>query len=380
MKNSISNSEEINKNTSYLTPIPKPSVADPELCRPLWTKGTSRDSKILWLDKNENVDPQLAALTHQIVCEVSRESLYSYPECAPLYNRLGKYLGVASDHLLLTAGSDGAIRSVFEAFVSPGEIVVHTLPTFAMYSVYARMYGAKTVPLEYEPSEEGPVLFLDKTLSIIRGSRPRLVCLPNPDSPTGTVFSESDLRTIIEVAGSVGSLILIDEAYYPFYPKTVLPFTNEYPHLIVAQTFSKAWGLAGLRIGYCAACPDLVQFLHKVRPMYEVNTLAVAVVDRMLDFSNEMLKSVQRLNAGKVAFLSAMKFLGFKVLQGHGNFLHVAFGSHASQIHEALKKRVLYRQNFNEPCLRGFSRFSAATVELFQPVIECIRSVIDVTL
>jgi histidinol-phosphate aminotransferase len=110
--------------------------------------------------------------------------------------------------------------------------------------------------------------------------------------------------------------------------------------------------------------------------MYEVNTLAIYFLERMLDYSEEMLASVKRVNAGKDDFLTAMTDLGFKTLRAEGNFLHVAFGDKAPVIHEALKKVVLYRLDFNDPCLKGYSRFSAAPIELFRPVVQAIRQAV----
>jgi histidinol-phosphate aminotransferase len=111
--------------------------------------------------------------------------------------------------------------------------------------------------------------------------------------------------------------------------------------------------------------------------MYEVNTLAVAVVDKMLDYTNEMLASVQKLNSGRDVFIEEMKNLQLRTLVTHGNFLHVAFGQHASAVHERLKKTVLYRLDGGEGCLKGFSRFSATTAERFQPIIKYIQQVIN---
>jgi histidinol-phosphate aminotransferase len=373
------NCEEDKENMSkhnYAAPNAREPVADPKLFRPDWTGGTPRDPNLLWLDKNENADPELAKLTARLLYEIDPAAIYSYPECTPLYNKLAGHLGVKADHLLLTAGSDGAIRSVFEAFINPGDVVVHTVPTFAMYAVYSKMYGAKVVPLVYQLSDKGPVLTVEEVVNTIVKVRPKLVCLPNPDSPTGTVFVPSEIRTIIEAAGKAGALILIDEAYYPFYEHTVVPWVDDYNHIVVTRTFAKAWGISGLRIGYAVSCADVARLLHKVRPMYEVNTVAVAVVDKMLDYSDEVLASVRRLNAGRDTFLEEMKSLQLRTLVTHGNFLHVAFGQHAPAVHERLKSVVLYRLDGGEPCLKGFSRFSATTAERFQPVIKHIQQVV----
>ena len=356
--------------------IARPAVASPDLTRPDWSAISPRNPGLMWLDKNENIDPELTAITSKILAQLPVAALYSYPDSGPFYHKLGNYLGVGADHLLLAAGSDGVIRSVFEAFINQGDVVVHTQPTFAMYMVYCRMYGAQAVVMEYEPSDLGPFLPVDRVVETIARSKPKLVCLPNPDSPTGTVFSPLEMRSIIEAAGEAGAIILIDEAYHPFYSNSVLPWVDENPHLVVARTFSKAWGLAGLRIGYAVASPQIANLLHKVRPMYEVNTLGIYFVERMLDYSEEMLASVKRVNAGKNDFLTAMADLGFKTFRAEGNFLHVAFGNEAPVIHEALKKVVLYRLDFKDPCLKGYSRFSAAPMGLFRPVIQAIHQAV----
>jgi histidinol-phosphate aminotransferase len=366
--------------SKYAAPAPRAALADPELVRPDWTTPTARDPKLLWLDKNENADPQLAELTTRVVADVvtrlDPKALSTYPESGRFYLKLAKHLNVGADRLLLAAGSDGVIRSVFEAFISPGDRVLHSSPTFAMYPVYGRMYGANTSTLDYQSGAAGPLLTVDAVLSGIARVRPKLVCLPNPDSPTGTVFEAAALRRIIEAAGDVGALILVDEAYHPFCEITAAPWVDEYEHLVVARTFAKAWGLAGMRIGYAIAAPSCALLLHKVRPLYEVNTLAVAVMERMLDHSEEVRKSVQRLNDGRDRMLAAMESLGFRTVHAQGNFMHVAFGDAALAVHAALKDKVLYRLDHREACLKGFTRFTATTAEGFEPLIKTIEAVV----
>ena len=360
-----------------MIPIARPSVADPALQRPDWLKGDRRNPAMLWLDKNENRDPELLKLVARVVADLDPNCLATYPDSAELYRKLGRFVGVDPHCLVLAAGSDGVIRSVFEAYVSPGDTVLITVPTFAMYSVYGRMYGARTIGLPYQPSNRGPVLHSEDIISAIHKEQPRVVCLPNPDSPTGTTFPERELRAIIAAAGETGALILIDEAYHPFHAETVVPWIAEYPHLAVARTTAKAWGMAGLRIGYGVASPEVALALHKVRPMYECSTVGMAALEAMLDHSDAMNASVARLEAGKAAFLEAMEGLGLRVLRGKGNFMHVAFGSHADAVHARLSSTCYYRRDFAESCLKGFSRFSSTTPEQFAPVIHAITEAIE---
>ena len=115
---------------SFAGKIARPAVASPALTRPDWSAIRPRDPGLIWLDKNENIDPELAAITSKILAQLPVTALYSYPDSGPFYHRLGNYLRVGADHLLLAAGSDGVIRSVFEAFINPGDVVVHTATDF----------------------------------------------------------------------------------------------------------------------------------------------------------------------------------------------------------------------------------------------------------
>jgi histidinol-phosphate aminotransferase len=353
-------------------PSPRSAVADSALVRPDWTCGHARDPRRRWLDKNENGDPEMAGLITRIIADLPAHTLISYAEPTALYHKLAAHLDVAANNLLFAAGSDGAIRAAFEAFIEPGDVVLHTAPTFAMYPVYCRMYGARAVTVDYRQSALGPVLSAGTVVEAISLHRPKLVCLPNPDSPTGTVFTAPELHDIIRAAGVIDALVLIDEAYHPFHPHTVVPWIRDYPHLMVTRSTGKAWGLAGLRIGYAVTSHRIATLLHKVRPMYEVSTIAAAVFERLLDHADVMAASVERLMTGKAVFLEAMAGLSLPTIAGHGNFAHVAFGEAAPRIHEALEGIATYRRDFAEPCLKGFSRFSATTPELFQPVIEAI--------
>jgi len=360
----------------FSTPKPRNPVASPRLTRPSWLKTPPRPNGVLWLDKNENHDPALNAFMQRLSKNLPPSALSSYPDAGPLYRKLGEYLGVSPECLILSPGSDGAIRFTFEAFVGEGDRVVHTNPTFAMYPVYSMMYGADVTTIDYAPSDSGPRLSVDTIVDRLEAIRPKLFCLPNPDSPTGTVFDAPELERIIDVAGRAGSVVLIDEAYHPFHRDTVLPWIARYPHLVVARTFAKAWGLAGLRIGYAAAAPDTIRYLHKVRPMYEVSTLSVSFMEQALEHADQMELSVARLEDGKEHFIAAMRRIGHRVTeQNHGNFLHVAFGRKGPAIFAALKDTVLFRQGSDEPCLAGFSRFSATTRELFEPIERIIGDI-----
>lgn len=355
---------------------PRRSLLNPDLQRPSALKSKPRNLDQLWLDKNENLDPVMMQLTREVLQEIPPWGLATYPEAGEVYRKLARWVGVRPEALLLTPGSDGAIRLTFEAFVEDGDAVIHTSPTFAMYPVYSQMFGAAVHRIEYRPTEAGPYLDPAQIIRGVRDFKPKLLCLPNPDSPTGTVLPAEALREILTECEAAGTVFLLDEAYHPFYDWSAVPWTEHSRHLVIARTFAKAWGAAGLRVGYAVGHPDTIALLHKMRPMYEVSTLAVEFMSRMLDRGSEMLQAVARINEGKAFFVEEMRALGFKVLPTAGNFTHVAFGLAGPVIHAALADRVLYRASFSDHCLAGYSRFTVAPRATMAKVVGLIKAAI----
>ena len=152
-------------------------------------------------------------------------------------------------------------------------------PSYAMYPIYARMFGATPVQIPF-----GADLSLDPdALLAAFDSDVELVFIANPNQPTGTVLADDVVRALLDRAEAVGALVIVDEAYYPFSEHTLLPWVADRPNLVVTRTFSKAWGLAGVRAGLVAADPEVVRNLYKVRSAYDVNAVAAACVGVMLD-------------------------------------------------------------------------------------------------
>lgn len=355
---------------------PRRSLSNPELVRPSALDSVPRDPDRLWLDKNENLDPVLMGLLRDVLLEIPPHALNTYPEAGEVYRKLARWVGVSPECLFLTPGSDGAIRSAFEVFVEHGDGVIHTVPTFAMYSVYSQMFGAEVCPIEYERTEAGPRLDPANIIRALREHKPKLLCLPNPDSPTGTIVAPDVLRGILAECEAAGTVLLLDEAYHPFYDWSAVPWTQTSGNLIVARTFAKAWGAAGLRIGYAVAHSQTIALLHKMRPMYEVSTIAVEFMSRMLDKRSEMERAVARINEGKAYFAEEMRYLGFRVLPTAGNFTHVAFGDSGRTVHAALSNKVLYRAASDHPCLAGYSRFTVAPRATMAQVVDLIKQTV----
>tara|TARA_Y100000590_G_scaffold381825_1_gene451316 strand:+ start:5345 stop:6418 length:1074 start_codon:yes stop_codon:yes gene_type:complete len=349
-----------------------------KIYRPDWTVDNIRKSNKLWLDKNENNDEILLKQTKKMLKNIDKSTIFSYPNLAPIYKKLARLLKISPKKILLSAGSDAGIKTVFETFVNEKDKVLRTNPTFAMYKIYSKIFNTKEIIIDYKKTDDGPRLELKKILNIITKSKPKLICLPNSDSPTGHSFSKDEIKKILLTAKKANSFVLIDEAYYPFYPNSALRFIQKYNNLIITRTTAKAWGIAGLRVGYVLSSKRNIEEMHKVRPMYEINNLGAELFKIYISKQSIMKKSVERLLEGKKYFRNELKKLGFKVFKREdGNFVHVNFMDRKKEIIKKLSKRIYFRHSENHKSIKGFSRFSITSKKNFYNIIKIIKQTIN---
>lgn len=291
---------------------------------------TPRETKtrygLLRLDKNENCIGWPAAAVQAAHRRLTAEQLVAYPETDRFYRGLAKYLRLPERCLYVGAGSDACIKAVFEAYVRPQDSVVCLHPSYAMYGVYARMYEARWRTVSYDHE-----LGLDAAAVVAAIDRKtRLVCIANPNSPTGTVIARTDIMGIIRAASRQGALVLIDEAYYPYWPQTMLGAIRRHDNVIITRSFTKAWGLGGVRLGYAAAAPAIIEMLQKVRPLYEINTYAIAMGLYALEHPRLLADTLSAFTAGRAYVLDALARRGICFYPPAANFLLIRMGGAAA--------------------------------------------------
>src|SRR5271157_4882655 len=194
------------------------------------------------LDFNENTTGCSAA-ARKALARLTAKQIATYPEYAAPTRKLARYFGVHPDELLLTNGGDDALRVCFDTFVEPRTSILICEPTFPMYRYYTEIAGARVLSLHYGPNMEFP---LAAALAALR-KKPRVFFLANPNNPTGTLVGKDVIRKLLHAA--THTVVVMDEAYAEFSGLSVVPWIRKYQQLFVARTFSKAEGLAGLRLG-----------------------------------------------------------------------------------------------------------------------------------
>ena len=264
-------------------------------------------------------------------------------------------------------GSDGGIKLIFESFLNSKDKLLLTNPTFQMYSVYSKIFNSKTKLINYKNLNGIPFLGIDEILNYIKKFKPKVFFLANPNSPTGTIFDLNNLNKIALMCKKSNTILGIDEAYYPYSEITGVNLIKKFNNVLIIRSFSKAWGLAGLRIGYVIGNKEIINFLHKNKPMYEINSLANEVLLKLLDSYKDVKISIESLKSGKKYFVEKMLKNGCETFISHANFFHLKI---PSSILTKLNNFIVFKKSFDHPCLKGYSSFSAAPKATYKKIVK----------
>ncbi len=329
------------------------------------------------LDRNERVTPFPQEVFREMLASLRPESFCAYPDTGPLYDRLGRHLRIPTEYLYLTNGSDAAIRMAFQTYVRPGDTIVFPDPTYAMYGIYTRMFQGRARTVPYDVCRRLDVAQVFRLL----GDRPRMLALANPDQPTGAVLTETVLRQLVSVAREAGILFIIDEAYHPFYPRTALPMVCEFDNLVVTRSFSKVGGLAGLRLGYMAAHPEIISNIQRTRGAHEVNAIAIAIGSYVLDHPELGAAHLAEVQAGRKVLAAVAQELGLGFPECPTNFQLMCFpeAEDTTALVLALKQRgYLVKGGFTSPSVRSCIRVTLGGPGVMQGFAEVLRSVVSI--
>ncbi len=310
------------------------------------------------LDFNENT-LGCAPAVRRALRRLTADQAAMYPEYEKVRRRLARYFRVRPAELLLTTGTDDALRLIVDTFIEPGRAVLLVEPTFAMYRFYAERAGARIISLRYGRKMQFPLAGVLKTLRG-RASRPDLFFLANPNNPTGTLVPPGDLRKILEAAKH--TLVVIDEAYFDYCGVTVLPSIRRHSNLIVTRTFSKAAGLAGLRIGCVFARSALAAELEKAHSPYPVSVAGLVAAEAMTHSASFLRRSVKEAHRSKREMENAFVRLGIPFFESAANFVLVDFGARAPALLAQLRREnILVRDRRSDFDRVGYIRITAGT-------------------
>ena len=295
---------------------------------------------------------------------------YPDPHCRALKERVSNLKGVAVERIFVGNGSDEAIDLLVRAFVAPGESVAITPPTYGMYAVAARGNGAHVVPAPLMPDFSLEMEALER----VSAEGARLIFLCSPNNPTGNQLALSEIETVLV---RTRGIVVVDEAYIDFASgPSACVLLEQHPRLVVLQTLSKAWGLAGIRIGLAFADPIIIQALSRLKLPYNINALsqkeAIASLADTTHYKEQVteLLAERRRVALELASISSMQ----KVFPSEGNFLLVRCKDSARLFEHLRDRGVIVRDRSHELHCEGCLRITIGTRAENDELLALIRS------
>lgn len=326
----------------------------------------------LRLDFNENTagcSPRVMAKLRSM----NPEQLAKYPEREPVEATAADFLNVKPAELLLTNGVDEAIHLLCETYLEPGEEALVVVPTYSMYRIYVMAAGAQlvNVPLgkDFQFSAENVINHIT--------TRTRLIAIANPNNPTGTV---ADADQLLQIARSAPqAALLVDEAYYEFYGKTMLGSWNECPNTFVTRTFSKAYGLAGLRLGALMGDEEQMRAVRRVSSPYNVNAVALACLPAAIADQAYIGQYVEEVLETRAALENALRANGIHFWPSQANFVLARVGSlkeEAARFVEQMRRRgILVRDRSSDHGCEGCVRITCGPREHAGRLLQALSEV-----
>jgi histidinol-phosphate aminotransferase len=305
----------------------------------------------LRLDFNENTVGCSPRVLERLR-ELDAEQLARYPEREPVEAVVAEFLRVAPAELLLTNGVDEAIHLLCETYLEPGDEALIVVPTYSMYRIYMMAAGARLISV---PAGEDFIFPADDLYARV-APRTRLIAIANPNNPTGTVAPAADLLRIARSAPEAA--LLVDEAYFEFYGQSMLAARDEISNLFVARTFSKAYGLAGLRVGALIGDSDQMRAVRRVSSPYNVNAVALACLPEALGDQTYIRQYVSEVRESRARLERALEALGVQFWPSQANFVLARVGAAASFVEHMRRRGILVRDRSGDHGCEGCVRIT----------------------
>jgi histidinol-phosphate aminotransferase len=331
--------------------------------------------QVIRMMSNENMIAPSQKVLDAIIDAAKLGNLY--PGSGPkLRQKLGRAAGLSADHVVLGNGSTDVINFVVHTFVGPGDEVIISIPTFPMYDARVRITGGISIQVPMTAN------FYWDMEGIIKAVTPKtkLIFICSPNNPTGNQISKADLLRILEL----GIPTFFDEAYFDLEDQVIsrAPMVEQYPHLMINRTFSKAYGLAGFRIGYLLCDPKLASYFNRVRIPWNVSLISIAAA--LAGFEDEHDQKAKRQNVidGRNAiFTEVNQIKGLRAYPSEGNFVLIdasSLGISSAEIRERIQvKGIFIRPMSGHNMPRGFIRVTVGTPEQNHKFIQAFKELVD---
>jgi histidinol-phosphate aminotransferase len=328
-----------------------------------------RDGK-LRLDFNENIIG-CSPMVRKAIRNLTSAAVSMYPEQNSVRRELARFFDVHADELVLTNGTDEALHLIVDTFIEPDDEVLLVEPTFAMYRFYSELAGARIEALRYDDAMQFP---LSALLTALRKG-PRVFFLANPNNPTGSVLLPADLRRILKTATK--TLVVVDEAYFEFSGITILPWIRRHNNLVVTRTFSKAAGLAGLRLGCIFANRSITEHFRKAQSPYPVNVAALVAARASIRDRSFLRSTIREFRRSRKELERGLAKLGIAFFPSAANFVLLFLGERAKEVVASLARQgTLIRDRSSDFGGDGYVRITFGTLSQTRRVLRQFKEIL----
>ena len=330
-----------------------------------------KDMRYIKLNTNESPFPPSPRALEKAAEAAKRLMLYSDPECTELTHMAAQRLGVGTEEILFTNGSDEALNFAFMAFCDAAHPAVFPDITYGFYPVFAEL---NHVPYRQIPLREDFTVALEDYIGV-SGT----VFIANPNAPTGLVLGLDAIEQILR--SNPDHVVVIDEAYVDFGAETAIPLIHRYDNLLVVQTFSKSRSMAGARLGFAVGCKELIRDLKTIQYAtnpYNVNSMTMAAGIGALEDDTYFCNNCKAIMDNREWTREALQKLNFSVLDSASNFL---FAKHSvvsgGELYRKLKEKGVLVRHFAKPRLSEYIRITVGSKEQMEVFLEKVKEILE---
>ena len=321
----------------------------------------------LRLDFNENTLAPSPRVIERLR-RITAEDLTKYPEREPVERKVAAHFGLQPEQVLLTNGVDEGIHLMCCAFLDEGDEALIAPPTFFMYDVNISIMTRGLVKVQSDESLEFP---FERFMAAIT-EKTKLIMVATPNNPTGAPVSREHLLAIAKAAPQ--AVLMVDEAYYHFHGESVMQDLAEVPNLIVARTFSKAYGLANLRAGMLAGNAELLRYVRKVCSPYNINGVALDCLSVAIEDEAYLAWYVDQVKTGRERIMTGLAELGVPYFPSEANFVLMKIGPKHKELVAAMRKHgVLLRDRSGDPGCEGYVRITIGVEDHVTRGLEAMK-------
>ena len=280
-------------------------------------------SSFFTMDRNERVDEFSQSNVRNCIRNIGSFNIRTYPNNYFVYKKIANWLNLKKENILITDGAEGALLRFMSAFANVKDKVIYLDPSFGMYKVYCDIFRLRKYPLKLDMKKN--FNFFNQLIQHIEKVRPNIIIIANPNQPIETMLNFNQIKYLCKIANKMKFFLVIDEAYYHFNNISAQRYIKKFNNLVVLRTFSKAFGLAGLRIGYCMSNKKIIDCMQTIKPIYEINSINIKILLFFLKNIKIMKKYVKEVNKSRIYLYKFFKNSTIKVFGEHSNNVLIEF-------------------------------------------------------